>query len=215
MKIRKSKLFLAIAAASIFIFPSVSLGTETREAPTIAGCIEKTGMSEEKCAEMITNFKNRKPPEGKMGGKNPGKPPMGKGLENIRGGSHPQNINTNNEDNQIENAKKMKENREAKFNRTKERIQKLIDYIKSEGIDTSEIENNLSTFKEKADEILSAFDTYIQALENYKSDNSDDNSAKIKDARENIRTLSEKLTAFYQSNIRETIKNLIDQVEEN
>jgi hypothetical protein len=214
MKKRKLKLFLVTAVASMIIFPSFSMGAETRGAPTVADCVEKTGKSDSECAEMINNFKNRRPPGGEMGSRDSGRPPMGKNPENIRGGSHPQNINMTSIDNRIENAQKMKDGRKERFVRIEERIQKLIDYIKSKGIDTAEIENNSATFKEKADEILSAFDTYIQALKNYKSDDSSDNSAKIRDARENIRTLSEKLAAFYRSSIRESIKTLIDQIED-
>jgi hypothetical protein len=214
MKTQKLKLFIVTAVASMIIFPSVSIGAETREAPTVADCVEKTGKSDSECAEMINNFKNRRPPGGEIGNRDSGKPPMEKNLENIRGGSHPQNINMGSIDNRIENAKKMKDDKKKRFAQTEEKIQKLIDYIKSQNIDTAEIENNLAAFKEKADEILSAFDTYIQALKNYKSDDSSDNSAKIRDARENIRTLSGKLAAFYRSSIREAIKTLIDRVED-
>jgi len=178
------------------------------------------GLSEEKCTEMIEKFKNTTPedrakmgPQGSRGG-GAGRPP---GAKEEKGERPPMKEGVELEDSvdietQIERAEKAKSAREEKFTQMEERLEKIAEYLKSQDIDTSEAGSNISAFKEKAVNVLSAYDAYITALE----DSRDNNEGKLTDAaseaRDKIRELSADLKEFFRNTLLVKLRSQIDQL---
>lgn len=213
---------ISVVALGMFFLPAVSRGANAPKEPTVADCVERMGFSEEKCEEMIEKFKNTTPedrakmrPQGSPGA-GTGRPPGAKVEEGERppmkesaGLGNSVDIET-----QIERAEKAKSAREEKFSQMEERLEKILEYLKSQNIDISEAENNLNTLKEKAANILSAYDAYIATLE----DSRDTNDGKLTDAareeREKIKELSDDLKEFFRNTLLVKLRYQINQLTE-
>ncbi|MFA6193293.1 MAG: hypothetical protein WC726_00315 [Parcubacteria group bacterium] len=225
MKIKVGKIFVSVLVLTLGLFSGslVSRGASAPKEPTVDDCVERMGLSEEKCTEMIEKFKNMTPeerakmrpqgspeggsgrPPGVSGEGEIGRPPMkeGAGLGD-----------TSNIDAQIEKAKNARSAREERFSQMEEKMEKIVEYLKSHDVGTTEAENNISTFREKAADVLGAYETYIAALE----DSRDDNSGKITDAareaREKIRELSDDLKDFFRDTLLAKLRDQINQLAE-
>ncbi|MFA5926450.1 MAG: hypothetical protein WC831_06030 [Parcubacteria group bacterium] len=226
--IRDKILFsLSVIVLGMFFLPAVSRGASAPKEPTVEDCVEHMGFSEEKCTEMIEKFKNTTPedrakmrPQGSSGD-GAGRPPGSGNNESARPseGKPPEERNSDlgntvEIETQIENTKSMKSAREEKFLQMEKRMEKIVEYLKSQNVDTSEAESNIITFKEKATNILSTYDAYIAAL----GDSRDNNGGKLTDAarevREKIRELSSDLKEFFRNTLLVKLRSQIDQLAE-
>lgn len=211
---------ISVVALGMFFLPAVSHGANAPKEPTVKDCVERTGLSEEKCTEMIEKFKNTKPEEGaKMGpqgsrGGGAGRPP---GAKEEKGERTPMKEGAGLGDSvdietQIERAEKAKSAREEKFTQMEERLEKIMEYLKSQNIDTSEAGSNISAFKEKAVNILSACDTYIAALEDSRDNNEGRLTDAAREARDKIRELSDDLRKLFRETLLPNLKSQIEQL---
>lgn len=222
MKFRTDKIFVSVLVltAGIFFWPIVSWGANTPKEPTVADCVERMGFSEEKCTEMIEKFKNMTPegrskmrPQGSPGGET-GRPPGANGegeerpsMEEGAGLSDTVDIET-----QIERAKSARTAREEKFSQMKARMEKIVEYLTSQNVDTSETESNISTFKEKATNILSAYDAYIAALEDSRDNNDGKLTDAAREAHDKIRELSMDLKDFFRSTLFAGLRSQVEHL---
>lgn len=217
---------ISVVALGMFFLPAVSRGANVPKEPTVEDCVERMGLSKEKCTAMIEKFKNMTPeerakmrPQGSPGD-GAGRPPSSgnKGerpseqeppREKSGGLGEAGDIET-----QIENTKSMKIAREEKISQIEERMEKIVEYLKSQNVDTSEAENNISAFKEKATDILSAYDAYIAALENSMDNNDGKLTDAAREAREKIRELSIDLKEFFRDTLLVNLRSQIDKLAE-
>lgn len=222
MKPKTNKIFVSalVLIVGIFSWPIVSQGANAPKEPTVEDCVERMGLSEEKCEEMIEKFKNMKPedrakmgPQGSQGG-GAGRPSSAKMEEGERppikegaGQGNFVDIET-----QIERAEKAKSTREEKFSQMEDRLKKIVEYLESQNVDTSEAESNISAFKEKTANILSAYDTYIAALEDSRDNNDGKLTDAAREAREKIKELSDDLRKFFRETLLPHLRTQIEQL---
>jgi hypothetical protein len=215
---------ISVVALGMFFLPAVSRGANVPKEPTVDDCVERMGLSEEKCTEMIEKLKNMTPEErAKMRpqgfpGDGAGRPPGVSGESGserlpIKKDAVPAR-DTADINMQIERTKSARSAREERFSQIEEKMEKIAEYLKSQNIDTSETESNINTFKEKTTDILSAYDAYIAALK----DSWDNNDGKLTDAareaREKIRELSVDLKEFFRDTLLAKLRYQIDQLAE-
>ena len=224
MKPEVNKIFVStlVLTLGIFSWPVASRGASAPKEPTVEDCVERTGLSEEKCSEMIEKFKNMTPeerakmgPQGSRGG-GAGRPPSAEREKEER---PPMKESAELGDSvdietQIERAEKAKSTREGKFSQMEERLEKILEYLKSQGIDISEAESNVNILKEKAANILSACDAYVAALEVSRDNNEGKLTDAAREAREKIRELSDDLRKFFRETLLPNLKSLIEKLSD-
>jgi len=90
----------------------------------------------------------------------------------------------------------------------------IIEFLKSKDIDTTEIENDLTTFKSKATLVTEAFDSYIQALTDSKTSTTTAETTTIStnDNQTKIKTLTDDLVDFYNSTFRVSLNTAIEKI---
>jgi hypothetical protein len=115
---------------------------------------------------------------------------------------------------QIEKAENARSAKEAKFSQMKERMEKIVEYLKTQDVDTTEAENNSSTFEEKAASVLGAYDAYIAALEDSRDTNDGKFTDAASEAREKIRELSADLRKFFRDTLLASLRSQIDKLAE-
>jgi len=225
MKLEANKIFVSalVLTLGIFSWPLVSRGADAPREPTVKNCVERTGFSEEKCTEMIKKFKNMTPedrakmrPQGSPGG-GAGHPP-GAGGESEGGRPPVKEVaglgDTADIETQIERAKSAGSVREEKFSQMKERMEKIVEYLKSQDVDTTEAESNIGTFKEKAASVLGAYNVYIAALEDSRDTNDGKLTDAAREAREKIRELSVDLRKFFRDTLLAGLRSQVEQLAE-
>lgn len=210
-------LFGAIAA-TIFFVPFLALSaTSTSTVPTVDDCVSHTGMTKEKCTEMMNNFKN--PTSGgvaKMESPQNGTSNQ-KQTPSARGDSTAGQVTVDAAstiDAKIEKVTNVKAQKADQFSQIENRIEKIIEFLKSKDIDTTEIENDLTTFKSKATLVTEAFDSYIQALTDSKTSTTTAETTTIStnDNQTKIKTLTDDLVDFYNSTFRVSLNTAIEKI---
>lgn len=195
--------FLTIATLILAISYSVKAADSNPPEPTVEGCVEKTGLSEEKCEKMIEKMKNRKPGDRERMTKGGPKDP-----------NESKEVSENTIERELRMAEKMKEWKENKFSKTETVIEKIIEFLKSKGIDTNTIEENLETLKNKYSAILDVVDDYISILEELESSDATELSDEAKEIKEKIKDLMDNLRDFYKNTLRDNIKTQVDKLYE-
>lgn len=223
---------LAILAIVAVFSPEILLGATAPTLPeeiTVENCVKRMGFTEEKCQEIVDKFNNmtdeekaamksRRPEN--MQGRPDNMPPRGNSMD----GKKPEgdgNKLGNDEiaegnggvENQIRKTQQMREQKANQFSKIEKRVEKMIEFLQSKDVDTTEIEANLNTFKEKAETILSAIDTYIESLQNKETDTATtvNNS---KEEREKVKTLTKELIGFYRDTLRKNIEEALNKLED-
>jgi hypothetical protein len=219
MKQKRASIFIsAIILSALGIIPfsaSAAVNETPPELPTTAECVKKTGFTEEKCEGMMENFKNMKPGEGHnrptetQGSEN--NRPIKRESPNQKGIISQERLK--NEEVGIDIAKKIKAERKQDFSRIIERVEKIIEFLRSKNIDTAEAENDLSSFKEKVAIVSDEFDAYIAALENYSDDSTEVNKSVVSDCRERVREKIKITLNFYRTTLKENLKELIAEIQ--
>lgn len=221
MKLKADKILISvfILIAGMFFWPIASRGANAPKEPTVEDCVEHMGISEEKCIEMIEKFKNMTPEERAKIGPSQGGGPPSAGGENGRSPMREPPKRENDSlggavdiETQIENAKSMMSAEEEKFSQMEEKMGKIVEYLKSQNVDTSEAESSINTFKEKAANILSAYDAYIAALDDSRDNNDGKPTDAMQQARDKIRELSADLTDFFRDTILKSLRSQITQL---
>ena len=113
-----------------------------------------------------------------------------------------------------EKATAMKKREAAEISNIESRVEKIVAFLESEDIDTTEITENLETFKTKAETLLSAFDKYISALEADENDASDSTKLAVSNARAKLKSAKDALRDFYSSTLRTSINSAIEKINE-
>lgn len=213
MKLKKKYLW-AITAHAITVafmgFPMLVSGETARpNSMTVDDCISRTGMTKDRCQEMIDNFKNMAPP--KDGAKM--MPPQNKKGQLPASevtGERPTpsaSVNTNkaaeNDANDfknliIEKISKLQTEKEQQLNQAESRIAKIIEFLKSKDANIAEAENVFGTFKTKITAVSSAFDAYVQVLNNAKTDTSEAAATAVQNAKEQIKaTINDLMDSYH------------------
>ena len=203
-------------------YPIFAGASDFRE-PSVADCVERMGMSEEKCAEMIEKMKNMTSEEreamkqrGPADGQNQPPKNFNENNKSLDNGKKPVARNENMSGSieaQLKMAEQIKNEKEERFSRTEERIQAIIDFLKSKDINTDGLEENLAELKNKADAVVKAFDEYIVILKN-NSASDDELQIEITAVRAKIRALSIDMADFYRSTLRENIRLKLEELKD-
>lgn len=215
---QKISIAVSLVALASFIAPLAALAATVMGAPTVEDCVSRTGQTKAQCTEIINKFKDMSPSDAKNM-----KPPSGatgKQMPGLKNGATPQALPNaapdatrvvGNIDAKIERAVRMRTEKERQFLQAESRIEKIIEFLKSKGIDTAEIESNLEIFKTKATAALSAFDAHAQALTGSKTDTSETASAAIQSAQTQIKTTITDLVGSY-STLRSSLSAAIEKI---
>jgi hypothetical protein len=215
---------ISIVALGMFFLPAISRGANVPKEPTVEDCVERMGLSEEKCTAMIEKLKNmtleeraKMRPQGSPGG-GAGRPP------GVSGESGSERLpikevavpakDTADIDTQIERAKRARSAKEERFSKMERKMEKIVEYLNSQNVDTSEAESNISTFKEKTANILSTHDAYITALEDSRDNNAGKLTDAAREASNKIRELSVDLKEFFRDTLLVKLRSQIDQLAE-
>jgi hypothetical protein len=217
MRTEISKKFVSLLAVGFFAFPILVWGASDFKEPTVSDCVERAGFSEEKCSEMLEKMKDMG--AGERGAIQPGGSKNGQNEPSgnfSRGEEQSQNVSKSDLGGgkmvRGERTERIRAEEEQRFSRMGERIEKIINFLESKGINVDELKENLETFADKADAVLGAIDDYISILKNAQ----DDDSAieeKIKEARGKIHTLMEELKNFYQLTLKENLKSKLEELK--
>jgi hypothetical protein len=215
---QKNSIKVSLVALASFITPLVALAATGMGTPTVEDCVSRTGQTKAQCTEMINKFKNMspsdaanmKPPSGATGKQMPvlksGDATPVKPKDTIDTTQIASDI-----DAKIERVTRMRAERERQFIQAESRVEKIIEFLKSKSIDTTEIESNLEIFKTKATAVLSAFDVYAQALANSKTDTSETASAAVQSAQTQIKTTVTDLISSYGT-LRNSLSAAIEKI---
>lgn len=108
----------------------------------------------------------------------------------------------------LERAQAMRTRRADEISRIETRVDRIVTFLNSKGVDTSTISSDLSTFKTKAQTVLDKTDAYIAVLNASGSSQSD-----ITTARDAIRTAGQDMRTYFQGTLRVAIKAAIDTLK--
>jgi gas vesicle protein len=223
MKLRKKYLWaitVQIITVAFMGFPLLVFGKTDGPGPmTVEDCVSRSGMTKDKCQEMMDKFKNMAPPSGgaKMmppqngqgqlpaGGEMSGNRPMPSTQVNKNA------TTTNNAE--IEKMSRLQVERGQRLSQAESRIAKIIEFLKSKSVDTSEAESTFETFKTKIAAVSSAFDAYTQALNNAKTDTSETATTAVQSAKEQIKTALNDLKDSYHA-LRITLDDAISKLDQ-
>lgn len=171
---------------------------------TVDDCVSRTGMTKDKCKEMMDKFKNMAPPS--SGAKMmPPQNGQGQSPASETSGERPTptaRVNTDTatmSDAKIKKISRLQAEKERQLSQAENRIAKIIEFLKSKDIDTSEAESVFEAFKTKASAVSSAFDTYVEALNNAKTDTSETTTTAVQGAKEQIKTALNDLKDSYHA----------------
>jgi len=215
---QKNAIKVSLVAFVSFIAPLVALAATSMGTPTVEDCVSRTGQTKAQCTEMINKFKNMSPSD--VANMKPPSGATGKQMPALKNGDAPpvkQNdtIDTtriaSDIDAKIERATRMRAEKEQQFIQAESRVEKIIEFLKSKSIDTTEIESNLEIFKTKATAVLSAFDEYIQALNNSKTNTSETASAAVQSTQTQIKTTVTDLVSSYGT-LRNSLSAAIEKI---
>ena len=109
----------------------------------------------------------------------------------------------------VDKVKDMKDRKSIEINRIESRVEKIVAFLKTKDINTSFVESNLATFKEKADAFLDEIDAYITLLEN-----DDASSDDIKTELEAVHTAGKNMLDYFSQTLRASLRDAIDQLSE-
>jgi hypothetical protein len=215
---QKNSIKVSLVALVSFITPLVTLAATSMGTPTVEDCVSRTSQTKAQCTEMINKFKNMspsdaanmKPPSGATGKQTPvlksGDATPVKPNDTIDTTQIASDI-----DAKIERATRMRAEKEQQFIQAESRVEKIIEFLKSKSIDTTEIESNLEILKTKATAVLSAFDAYAQALVNSKTDTSETASTAVQSAQTQIKTTMTDLVDTYGT-LRNSLSAAIEKI---
>ncbi|MFA5961844.1 MAG: hypothetical protein WC848_04140 [Parcubacteria group bacterium] len=213
---QKNSIKVSLVALVSLTTPLTSLAATGMGTPTVEDCVSRTGQTKAQCTEMIDKFKNMspsdatnmKPPSGATGKQ----PPV------LKGGDDATPVKPSNTtqvagdvDAKIERATRMRAEKEKQFIQAESRVEKIIEFLKSKSIDTTEIKSNLEIFKTKATTVLSTFDVYAQALTNSKTDTSGAASAASQNDQAQIKTTINDLVSSYGT-LRNSLSAAIEKI---
>ncbi|OGI29115.1 MAG: hypothetical protein A2288_01175 [Candidatus Moranbacteria bacterium RIFOXYA12_FULL_44_15] len=210
-------LSLGILTSLIFWAKAVQAeNSGDRPVPTIEDCVEKTGRSKDECKEMMEKFKRglmRKDPGPGMK-KNSNEREENKSFKESDGQRN--KLGFAGAGVKLEMTERMKEEKRESLGRIADRVEKIIEFLESENINTDEIESNLASFKSKIEDVMSAYDVYIEVLESGSEGESEmlEISDEAKEAREKVRNLLAETLEFYRDTLREGIKAQIEKIND-
>lgn len=116
-------------------------------------------------------------------------------------------------ENQIRVITEMLARETSNFEKLENRLEKLIEFLDSEDIDTSELESDLTTLKTKADDILSAIENYSDILESLEEDEGGLND-EAKETRDEVKNLLDDFKDFYQDVLKADIQEKLDELDD-
>ncbi len=217
---QKNSIAISLVALVSFIAPSVSLAATGMGTPNVEDCVSRTGQTKEQCAEMINKFKNMSPSD--VASMKPPSGATGKQMPTLKNGdASPVKPNeaidatrvASDIDAKIERATRMRAEKEQRFIQARSRIEKIIEFLKSKSVDTTEIESNLDVLKTKATAVLGAFDGYVQALNNSKTDTSETAFTTVQSTQAQIKTAITDLMDFYHT-LRTSLNTAISKIDQ-
>jgi hypothetical protein len=215
---QKNSIEVSLVALASFIAPLVALAATGMGTPTVEDCVSRTGQTKAQCTEMINKFKNMSPSD--VANMKPPSGATGKQMPVLKSGDATpvkpnDTIDTtqiaSDIDAKIERATRMRAEKEQQFIQAESRVEKIIEFLKAKSIDTTEAESNLEIFKTKVTAVLSAFDGYVQALNNSKTDTSETASAAVQGTQTQIKTTVTDLVNFY-STLRNSLNAAIEKI---
>lgn len=211
MQLEKNKRTFSILGTIMAIaVPSAVFGSSPDPGKlTVEGCMEMSGQTKEQCSEMMDKMKS---------GTFPAQKPTGSS-SNASGNKSfgaqkeaPVKTDLSNSAKTdstigllVEKISRLKVEKEEQFNKIEERINRIIEFLDSKNVDCDQLKNDFKTFKEKADSVLNAFDSYVEDLKNNYANSND---ALIQDDRSHLESRMKELVAFYT----DTLKNDLDEV---
>ncbi|TSC94852.1 MAG: hypothetical protein Athens101428_134 [Candidatus Berkelbacteria bacterium Athens1014_28] len=224
---QRNSIAISLVALVSFITPSVSLAATGMGTPTVEDCVSRTGQTKAQCTEMINKFKNMSPsdaenmklPSGATEKQMPSEGTTGQMPASKKGDASsvkPNNAIDSNQvvsdiDAKIERATRIRVEKEQQFIQVENRVEKIIEFLKSKNIGTTEIESNLDIFKTKAISVLGAFDEYVQALSSSKTDISETAPAAVQSTQAQIKmTITDLINSY--GTLRNSLSASIEKI---
>ena len=221
---KKISIFLAISITTTAIAMSAPLfvlgATNGPGNMTVDDCVSRTGQTKEQCSEMISKFKNMTDEErAKMTPSQSGQMKMpGSSTSNENPSISKEVSKSNpagaNNSGLIEKASRMKAEKESQFDQIEKRIAKIIEFLNSKNIESDQINNDFEMFKEKASSVLTAFDAYIEALNESKNNLAESSATSLQDVRSQIESAMKNLTDFYSTTLRNDLNSAISKLQQ-
>jgi len=220
---QKRNIFLIMPIIATIAMPTLLFASSVTNGPgnmTVDDCVSRTGKTKEQCSEMINKFKDMTDEErAKMTPPQSGQMKMsGSSTSNENRGILKEGSKSNSpgakNDGLIERASRIKAEKESQFDQIEKRIAKIIEFLNSKNIESDQISNDFEIFKEKIVSVLTAFDVYIEALNEDKNNSTDSSAASSQDARLQIESAMKNLADFYNTTLRNDLSLTIDKLRQ-
>lgn len=213
--------FSVMAVSTAMPVTTSAFGMPDPKNLTVDDCVKMTGKTKKECGEIIDKIKKGEFPKEKPEGmENPTNMPSAS-LKSDKPNDSSQPLEkaalsnpTNTDktaDSLVKKISELKKKKEAQFTEMESRITKIIDFLDSNNIECSQLRNDFATFKEKTDSVLSAFDSYLEALKN---NSAGSDNASVQDARSELNIRTRELTDFYRNTLRSELNELINKLQE-
>lgn len=180
---------------------------------TVDDCMERTGKTTEECQAIVERFKSgdrgnwgrsRSDDRRNTGDTQSSQGMMGREENRFDGGNQVRSLSD-----RVEQRRTMQQHM---YESIENRIQKLLEYLDSKGIDTAKAKDLLATFTSKANDVLSRFGAYIQTLKTWEGDKSDANRSMVASAKSDLRTTLLDASQYYHQTLMPTLRSLIDSL---
>ncbi|MBP9727883.1 MAG: hypothetical protein KBD27_00735 [Candidatus Moranbacteria bacterium] len=192
--------FLAVPVSGVLAVESNEMGMgrggERGGPPTVDDCVEKSGKTAEECQAMMKSLESRKP---------------GTGPQN-RVVSEPREARTmkSSETRPIRIEKRATE----RFTVIEARLSRVMAYLTSKGVATTELAGHVSVLKEKMVSAETAGATFETTRTAWNNDKTDANKTALENARTAYKESVASVKVYYQGTVLPLLKTLLQSVTE-
>ncbi len=167
------------------------------QAPTVASCVEKTGKTETECQDMMANWESRKPGEGRENNK-------------VSGEKRSEGMKKNETNQPVRSQEKAVD----RFVTVEARLVKVVAYLNTKGISTTELEGNIVLLQEKIASAKTAGIAFETARTTWKNDKTDAHKTALESARTTYKESVASVKEYYQKTVLPLVKTLLQSIAE-
>lgn len=167
-----------------------------RGIPSVTSCVERTGKTEAECQQMMSSWGDRKPGEGR-GNATSSEKRNDRGIKN----------DTNRPPREEEGMKN-------RFQVMETRLSRVMAYLQSKQVSTSELESTVAVLKEKIASAERAGVLFETARTTWKNNKTDANKTALESARTNYKTSVTSVKTHYQGTVLPLVKTRLQSVTE-
>lgn len=171
----------------------------------IESCMKRAGLSEKECAKRIEEIKNDPEFTGKPASTSAVTVPPKTDSRSI---TLPTSSIRNDDI-----VGRIRSKKEADLIELGKHTEKIIEFLRSKGVDTTPIESHFPEFEKKIQNVLSAYDTYRAAYIGTLKDSGSVRETVRSDARATVVLARDEMIEFYRKNILNPIRMARDQMQ--